>query len=987
MRSLLYKLLFFLIFSLNLQLLPAQEYLLMMESNEYSVDQVRENAEKYFEGRYKGKGSGYKQFKRWEYNAMRMMDTDGFLKSDLFLIQEWEKLNYDINKNSSLAIRSSDFWTEHGPDYYSATTAWNPGVGRITGFYIHPEDENYILAGAESGGIWKSTDGGKSWAVLTDYFSNLAVESITMHPKHDSIVYFGSTSGRIYISNDAGENWALLGTAGSSRVRRVLINPDNPELMYACSQNSGIYRSVNAGLDWTKVANDDRGYDIVFKPGDYNTIFASGNRFHKSTDGGATFKAYETGAGVFNLMSVVSPGAFQKSYFVVENDFSAGKVPLPFAPDLIQAKLVLYQDITGDLSLACQQPANADQLNGNIALVRRGDCYFVDKVINAQNAGALAVIVINNASGQAPIAMQGGNAAITIPAVMISKENGDYLAQLSKEYDIIVKLQNDESVANAMKLSPKVIGVSANDPEIVYLLEGIEGRFSGFFRSEDGGDSFRKMSHTANYLGYNLAGDDAGGQSPRNMEIAVNPYNVNEIHIGGINTWYSLDGGKTFSISSHWVPGQAYGADIGYCHADINRLKFYYDKLYLGTDGGLFKTENTASVDQDYFDDLTTGMGIRHFYKIGVSQTDPVVVTGGSQDNGTSWFTPSLGWLDWLGADGMETFVDKNDPDVLYGTIQFGGLYRKNKDGSISSIDKPDERTGNWVTPFEQDPVQPNTVYVGYEAVYKSINRGVSWTQISQEFSEKLNNLKIAQSDNKVMYASALGELYKTTTGGGAWTRLTGFTGNINSISIHPRDPNLVAIATTSTNKVFISRNGGTSWQAYRKNLPNFSALCLIWQDDEHEGIYLGMNYGVYYINNSMEDWINFSANLPNVIINELEINYSENKIYAGTYGRGLWSSPLIFIDPGNTSEPDPNSIFIYPNPAHVQFNIAIDMESSLKHSIELFDINGKRWKKTLVSGDGEHKIDVSVLPGGMYFVRISNEKGKYTRKIEIVRP
>jgi photosystem II stability/assembly factor-like uncharacterized protein len=983
----LYKLLFFLILSLNVQLLAAQDHLLMMESNEYSVEQVRENAEKYFDDRYKGKGSGYNHFKRWEYNAMRMMDTDGFLKSDFFYIKEWEKLNSEINRNSGLATRSSDFWIEHGPDYYSATTSWNPGVGRITGFYIHPDDENYILAGAESGGIWKSTDGGKSWEVLTDYFSNLAVESITMHPTHDSIVYFGSTLGRIYISNDSGENWTLLGTAGSSSVRRVLINPENPELMYACSQNSGIYRSVNAGQNWTKVANDERGYDIVFKPGDYNTIFASGNRFHKSTDGGATFNAYATGSGEFNLMSVVSPGAFQKSYFVVENDFSAGKVPLPFAPDSIQAKLVLYQDISGDLSEGCQQPSNGEQLAGNIAMIRRGNCFFVDKVMNAQNAGAMAVIIINNASGQAPIAMQGGNSDITIPAVMISKENGDYLAQLSQDYNIIVKLQNDESVINAMKLSPKVIGVSVDNPEIVYLLEGNQGRFSGFFKSEDAGESFRKLPHSVNYLGYNLDGGDTGGQSPRNMEIAVNPYNANEIHIGGINTWYSLDGGNSFSISSHWVPGQASGADIGYCHADINRLKFYYDKLYLGTDGGLFKTVNTTSVDQDYFDDLTTGMGIRHFYKIGVSQTDPVVVTGGSQDNGTSWFTPSLGWLDWLGADGMETFVDKNDPDVLYGTSQFGRLYRKNKDGSYASLPRPDDRTGNWVTPFEQDPVQPNTIYVGYEAVYKSTNSGLSWTQISQEFSEKLNNLKIAQSDNKVMYASLLGELYKTTTGGGTWQRLTGFAGNVNSIAIHPKDPNLVALATTSTNKVFVSRNGGASWQIYRKNLPNFSALCLIWQDDEHEGLYLGMNYGVYYINSSMDNWINFSANLPNVIINELEINYVENRIYAGTYGRGLWSSPLIALDPGNTSSLDPNSIFIYPNPAHDQFNVVIDRSSVGKNSIELFDINGKRWKKTIAEGDGEYKIDVSALREGTYFVRISNEKGKFTMKIEIFRP
>jgi hypothetical protein len=76
-------------------------------------------------------------------------------------------------------------------------------------------------------------------------------------------------------------------------------------------------------------------------------------------------------------------------------------------------------------------------------------------------------------------------------------------------------------------------------------------------------------------------------------------------------------------------------------------------------------------------------MGIRQFYKIGISQTDLVIVTGGSQDNGSSVMDVNGDWTDWLEADGMEGFIDKTNTDVIYGTSQFGTLYKSFNGGLI----------------------------------------------------------------------------------------------------------------------------------------------------------------------------------------------------------------------------------------------------------------------------------------------------------------
>ena len=69
--------------------------------------------------------------------------------------------------------------------------------------------------------------------------------------------------------------------------------------------------------------------------------------------------------------------------------------------------------------------------------------------------------------------------------------------------------------------------------------------------------------------------------------------------------------------------------------------------------------------------------------------------------------------------------------------------------------------------------------------------------------------------------------------------------GVINSIAIHPTNPNLLAVASNSSNKVFVSSDGGGEWVNYLFNLPGFSALSVVWDDNGEDGLYLGMNYGL----------------------------------------------------------------------------------------------------------------------------------------------
>ena len=100
-----------------------------------------------------------------------------------------------------------------------------PGVGRITGIAIDQNNSDHIIVGANTGGVWKTLDGGQNWMPLGDYFSNLRVYSVTIDPTNSDHYFFGSNNGLIYHSLDAGATWNLLSDMGNSIVNKILIHP------------------------------------------------------------------------------------------------------------------------------------------------------------------------------------------------------------------------------------------------------------------------------------------------------------------------------------------------------------------------------------------------------------------------------------------------------------------------------------------------------------------------------------------------------------------------------------------------------------------------------------------------------------------------------------------------------------------------------------------------------------------------------------------
>jgi hypothetical protein len=138
-----------------------------------------------------------------------------------------------------------------------------------------------------------------------------------------------------------------------------------------------------------------------------------------------------------------SPENIAGNYVATQNIFNPGQVALPVAPQFLQSDLVLYLDSTGGGSDACVTPSNRAAMNGKIVILRRGNCLFTTKVLSAQDSGAIAVIVVNNASGT--IAMFGADAKITIPAISVTQSVGEMIISQMSSGAVNLKIQSQSA--------------------------------------------------------------------------------------------------------------------------------------------------------------------------------------------------------------------------------------------------------------------------------------------------------------------------------------------------------------------------------------------------------------------------------------------------------------------------------------------------------------------------------------------------------------
>jgi len=432
-----------------------------------------------------------------------------------------------------------------------------------------------------------------------------------------------------------------------------------------------------------------------------------------------------------------------------------------------------------------------------------------------------------------------------------------------------------------------LLAVSPANPAVVYALQSKGDLFGALYRSNDSGLTYKiQTKSTINYFGQETDGTGTTGQALYDMAICVNPKDVDEVHIGGLIAWKSTNGGVSFTAES----GYRYPNSVGFIHPDIHAFEYINKTLFVGTDGGIFKSYNQG----DDWIVMSNGLGIIQLYRISCAKTNPMVITAGAQDQGSSFRRSNGQWYGWSGGDGCDNAIDPTNANIAITTSQFGKPYKTtNAASSFFSLNQFNQ--GNWVSPITYHPNSGDTVFAGWTGVYRSVDGGTNWSALlSGSQIGPVNVIAVSPVNPRYMYASNESFIFSSKDGGASWTKYARPSYFIVSICISPLNPEKIWVLTDSAvGRLYVSNNMGASFTNITSGLPALHARSVVVERNSNEGLYVATNIGVYYRDNKNSNWVLHGTGLPLVAINEVEIQESSGKLRVATYGRGVWESDL----------------------------------------------------------------------------------------------
>ncbi len=641
---------------------------------------------------------------------------------------------------------------------------------------------------------------------------------------------------------------AMGSSMGIGRINRIVFDPANSQIVWACSPAGGLWKSTDGGVTWgtnTDQLTNLGVSDVAIDPNNTNIMYlATGDR-----DGGDTY-----------------------SYGVLKST-DGGQTWNPTGLNFSVPLQVRAQNLY----------INPDSSNIVIAITRVGiyrSTDYGDNWTRTENGSFSSFVQkVGNSNILFTSSLSGNSCKI-----YRSTDNGITWNPITHP---------NLPAGNARRIE---LAVTPDDPDYIYALVGAsDNGFEGIYRSTDGGNSWTERADSPNLLGWSTVGSDQGGQAWYDLALAVNPTDKNEIFVGGVNIWRSTNGGSNWNMAAHWYGG----GGNPFVHADVHHLIYQpgTNELYAGTDGGVYRDKD----NQFSWDELNDGMNITQYYRMSASVTDTTVMLAGAQDNGSHRMTGST-WRTVKGGDGMDCAISTKNPDVMYASSQYGNFAKSTNGGnSFNAIfNLPNNLTGNWVTPIALDPQHPDTLYLGFDRIYRSFDGGITFTTIAMSGGTNLNLLTVAPVHTNIVFASEGNNLYKSTDHGSTWANLSSAvpgSAAITFIAVAHDDPDHMIITRSgysSNQKVYESFDGGHNWNNLSQGLPNIPANCVTFENNDEGSIYLGTDLGVFYRDSLNPEWIPFNAGLPNVIVNDLEINYVNRKLRAATYGRGVWETPLF---------------------------------------------------------------------------------------------
>jgi len=466
--------------------------------------------------------------------------------------------------------------------------------------------------------------------------------------------------------------------------------------------------------------------------------------------------------------------------------------------------------------------------------------------------------------------------------------------------------------------------VYRKNTNIVYAL--IEhATLGGVYRSEDKGATWTRMSDT----------------NPRPSyfsQLRIDPNNDQKIWLGGVNMYMSEDGGRTFS--------QARFRDV---HSDVHAIWIdpaNSDHLLSGNDGGIWVTWDSGR-NWEHLNNIALGQ----FYEVAYDFQKPYHVCGGLQDN-YSWCGPSsslqptgIGNEDWItvqGGDGFYNRIDPQDPNIVYAESQDGNLSRRDlRTSEVKSIrpQEPNDQAPRyrfqWNSPLEISPQDSKTIYYGGNHLFKSTDRGDTWTVLGEDLTTNADrdkmvvmgktmdrNSGVLSRDDGVnawpcitaiaespMTAGVLwvgtddGNVQVSRDDGKTWqnvvSHITGGPkgGYVSRIEPSHKEPGTAYVTFDNHRSadygiyIYKTTNYGDSFTKITNGIPPEAGTVHVVREDPVNAnlLFAGTEFGMFVTFDRGANWHRMKNGLPTVPVFDIQVHPREHDLILATHGRSIW--------------------------------------------------------------------------------------------------
>lgn len=501
------------------------------------------------------------------------------------------------------------------------------------------------------------------------------------------------------------------------------------------------------------------------------------------------------------------------------------------------------------------------------------------------------------------------------------------------------------------------VAFAPSDPSRAYavIANTLDGRHGEWFVSDDGGRSFDGQPSSG------LAGNHSsfGWWFGR---IFVDPADADHLYVAGVELIESLDGGRTFLAQSNTLAGVVTGINQGNVHADQHAMVWSDDipgLVYLGNDGGVYRS-NLGGVVGSWIGGLSQGW--TQHYSVDVDEQTAEYIVSGLQDNlcqmhvGGSGGISAAAWVKYgLCGDGLTTRIDPGDPLTTYYCSQYGGCGRAIAGAPDLRFRMPGDRYG-WLADIQFQPGDPSVLFTAGAQLWRSSNRGDSWTAYSGDLSSDpeqtdpnpgyrlrgvATTIAVHPDGKTVWVGTDEGRLWVNRdigaaagdTGNATWTLIGGDGPSgvlddeavaelglpartwITSIAVDPEDADVAYVAFSGFRqgddaaRLFRTDDGGASFQPIggttgEGGLPRAPINDVILAG---RTLVVASDVGVHASTDGGATWLTV-GDLPTVPVLDLRYHAATQTLTAATFGHGVRRTSLPGADgPGTTLLPLPD--------------------------------------------------------------------------------